>query len=143
MRNQLIAEKEKSISKEHSEIEAYDKGILLLNTGAIGSSFLLLNTVFKTLVPESEVYLVGAWSTFALSATFTVASHLASAAAFSYQQTDIDQRIFQEENNKSTLVKIHEWFVVFLVKWLNRLSLLLFIVGAALLLWFAKTNVGI
>lgn len=130
------------IKDEHSESEAFDKGILLLNTGAIGASLLLLGNVFTQPVAESVAFLLGAWAAFATSAVCNVTSHAASAKAFQRERIILEERRLGIESENPRWWHVWRWrFDIFAVNWLNRLSWISLIIGVCSLLYFGYLNV--
>lgn len=130
------------IKDEKSESEAFDKGMLLLNTGAIGASLLLLGNVFSKPVAESVPFLLGAWTAFASSAIGNVTSHAASAIAFRKELENLQERRLGRELPEPKWWDFWHWrFDIFAVKWLNRVSWIALVAGIFLLLYFGYLNV--
>jgi len=130
------------IKDEKSESEAFDKGMLLLNTGAIGASLLLLGNVFSKPLADSIPFLLSAWAAFAISAIGNVTSHAASAKAFRNEWENLQKRRLGREPDDSEWWKFWRWrFDILAVSWLNKISWLALLIGVSSLLYFGYLNV--
>ncbi len=116
---------------------SYDKYILTLAAGTFGLSLLFIENVTKgNIISDTKWCLVSSWVAFGVSILSTLLSFLCGQEASSKEIEILDKEF---ETGKTDKSKIRERLANF-TKWLNRSSMVLFIIGVIFLIIFSSQN---
>src|SRR5216684_174847 len=143
----FLRERTRLTSAKQEAAKSYDQTILTFSGGAIGLSI----TFLKEIAPRAQApgLLYTSWIFFAVAMLATLYSLLASQRASEDFIADLEARYSSlvsvdkaEEVTpaKEMLFVHHPSPFGSLVKWLNRLAALFFIVGVLFFGWFARQN---
>ncbi len=114
----------------------YDKYILTLAAGTFGLSLLFVERIATNPKEQTEWFLIAAWIAFGASILSTLLSFLFGRESCSKEIEILDSKYSGaiKDDNKAKNIFI-TW-----TKWLNRVSMVLFIVGVILLITFSSLN---
>lgn len=116
---------------------SYDKYILTLAAGTFGLSLLFLERLTNGPVGQTKWFLITSWIAFGASILSTLLSFLLGQESSSKEIEILDSKfkraIKEDENVKNSF---STW-----IKWLNRVSMILFIIGVILLATFSSLNI--
>lgn len=115
---------------------SYDKYILTLAAGTFGLSLLFVERIATNPKEQTEWFLIAAWIAFGASILSTLLSFLFGQESCSKEIEILDSKYSGaiKDDNKTKNIFI-TW-----TKWLNRVSMVLFIVGVILLITFSSLN---
>lgn len=114
----------------------YGKYILTLAAGTFGLSLLFVERIATNPKEQTEWFLIAAWIAFGASILSTLLSFLFGQESCSKEIEILDSKYSGaiKDDNKAKNIFI-TW-----TKWLNRVSMVLFIVGVILLITFSSLN---
>ena len=116
---------------------SYDKYILTLAAGTFGLSLLFIERIASDPVGQTKWFLITSWIAFGASILSTLLSFLFGQESSSKEIEILDSEYGGAiKDNK----KIKNSFITW-TKWLNRVSMILFIVGVILLTIFSSLNI--
>jgi hypothetical protein len=115
-----------------------DKYLLTLASGAFGLSLAFMQQIAPQPVEGSVPLLIVGWTGFGLSILLTLLSFLFSQQACE-RQTEILDTIRQKR--KPSVSELRNTYAN-LTLYLNWISMLLFVIGLAFLMWFSISNIG-
>ena len=115
---------------------SYDKYILTLAAGTFGLSLLFVERIATNPKEQTEWFLIAAWIAFGASILSTLLSFL-----FGQESCSKEIEILDDEYRGAIkdVKKTKNIFITW-TKWLNRVSMVLFIVGVILLITFSSLN---
>jgi len=116
---------------------SFDKYILTMAAGTFGLSFLFIQQITPEPKPETMVFLITAWGSFAASILTTLLSFLLSQKACLKQIEILDSWCIQEGEERPEPVNIY----TIVTQWLNWFSMLIFVSGVILLIIFGGQNI--
>lgn len=136
----LIEERKTLVSSLREQARSFDRHILALAGGTFGLSIFIIKVIAPSPVADSMPYLMGAWISFAISITLTLASFLLSQKACLRNIELIDARLsgtsssqkYESANIFAKLTMIFNW-----------LSICAFIIGVILLINFGYQNLPV
>ncbi len=114
----------------------FDKYILTLAAGTFGLSLLFVERIAPHLKDGTGWLLIAAWVAFGTSILSTLVSFLLSQESCSKEIEILDGKYRGDIKDEK---KIKNNFVTW-TKWLNRVSMILFIVGVIFLITFSALN---
>lgn len=120
------------VQTEHKASVAFDRAVMTLSGGALAISLTFINDVIVSPQPGSVILLALAWGCLALSIGFILTSMLTSQRALRKAIIQVDTNQIYKEKPGGLLAR--------LTNWLNIAACLAFILGIALLAWFAIAN---
>ncbi len=115
---------------------SYDKYILTLAAGTFGLSLLFIERIASDPVGQTKWFLITSWIAFGASILSTLLSFLLGQESSLKEIEILDNKYSKaiKEDNKTKNIFI-TW-----TKWLNRVSMVLFIAGVILLITFSSLN---
>lgn len=137
----LIDERKELLVTAKEAAIQYAKAIMTLSAGALALSLTFIKNIVPKPFPGTLFYLKASWVSFSVSLTAIVISFLLSQFAF-LKQIEIVQESFSNETKKdegdhnSPTNPYKNWIV-----FLNVISLIFFILGVILIIWFSVSNV--
>jgi len=128
-----LEERKILIDSERETAQQFDKAILTLAAGALALSITFINQIAPEPKPNSVIFLITAWSLFALSILSTLISFLSSQVACRQMREFLDKQITEKGDYSEPAAKI----------WTNRLNYLSigsFVIGVVFLVIFSSIN---
>lgn len=120
------------VQADHKSLEAYDKAVMTLSGGALAISLTFINDILASPIAGTLYLLIFAWVFLALSITAILVSMLGSHWA-------LRKAIGQVDRGEILRVEVGGWFTR-LTNVLNVVAGAAFVLGVALLAWFAIAN---
>ncbi len=117
----------------------FDKYILTLAAGTFGLSLLFVERIAPHPKDGTEWLLIAAWVAFGASILSTLVSFLLSQESCSKEIEILDEKYRGDIGDIKDEKEIKNRFVTW-TKWLNRVSMFLFIVGVIFLIIFSALN---
>lgn len=136
-----LEERKLLIHAEYQESRLFDKAILTLTAGAFGLSLTFIKQIVPTIRSGSVWMLVCAWAGFCISLLSTLISFLTSQAACSKQREILEAEYFNNRGSQSKKANLENKLAIW-TKWLNKISILAFIIGTVLLATFSIVNLS-
>jgi hypothetical protein len=121
-----------------AQIGLFDKTLLLLSTGALGSSALFVNTFIGPAGKlNMQPMLAVSWLAFAITMVANLLSYLSS-----WYDMETERKAWDDKYEKNDLSAPHDnrWRAV--TQWLNGIALLSFVFGLVCMLVFCFNNLG-
>jgi len=113
---------------------SYDKYILTLAAGTFGLSLLFIDRIANVPIGNTKGYLIASWSAFGASILSTLLSFLLGQESSSKEIEILDNQ-YSKIKKREVKNNYTPW-----VRWLNRISMILFILGVILLTIFSALN---
>ena len=129
-------ERNSLINAELEQARHFDKYILTLAAGTFGLSLLFVERIAPHPKDGTEWLLIAAWVAFGASILSTLVSFLLGQESCSKEIEILDGKYREDIKDKK---EIKNRFVTW-TKWLNRVSMFLFIVGVTFLITFSALN---
>lgn len=126
---------------DHAELEVsgrYDTWILTLAGGALGLSITFMEKIAPTPIPDTLIWLKFSWSCFVAALFTALTSLVTSQSAIRENRKELDKA---NEEARAPCLSFPRRFTV-ATNLLNWISLVLFIMGVALLCAFSFKNIG-
>lgn len=136
-------ERNKLIDGEHDYSKSYDKYVLMLSGGALALSITFIHDIVGDGPVRSPALVVWAWIVLTISVGAALVSIHQSGPLFRDFRDILDGNAQHAGDNFSWTKVRHEQANcrrLLLMDWLNYGSLVLFLLGVILLLWFTRCN---
>jgi len=134
-----LEERRLLIDAEREGARSFDKAILTLAAGAFGLSLTFIRQIVPNIEAGTLYLLISAWAGFAISMLFTLVSFLTSQRACARQREILEEEYFDKSDNRDRKAQTKNKFAIW-TDWLNRLSIITFIIGVILLALFSISN---
>ena len=135
----LLEERKALLFALLEQAKSFDRWVLTLAGGTFGLSLIFINQIAPSPQSGTVVFLVTAWTSFAISILLTLISFLFSQEACYRQIETVDKLLVQEIDREKTM-PLNVFGKV--TKCLNWFSMLIFIMGVSFLITFAVTNIA-
>lgn len=118
-----------------SQMAYYDRAVLMMSSGGLGLSVLLLSELVKAQA-KSPILLLVSWVAFGLSIIFNIGSNYLGALSASEDLDELDRQMKGEEVKPKRIN-----FTGDMTMFTTVSAGVFFVIGAIFLLWFAYANI--